>query len=169
MSKEFISRGDEIYKPRLAQPGKDVIWVPTPSKLIAQTLEVAKVNENDLLFDLGAGDGYAVIAAARDHNARAVGIEFNPDMAALARRNVERAGVSDRVTIINGDILQEDFTQATVIFMNLRPELNRRLQPTLSRMQPGTRVISIGYALEGCEPSDSVTADGATGYVWVVT
>lgn len=136
-------------------------------------LEVAKVTKDDLLFDLGAGDGKIAIAAARVHGARTVGIEFNPDMAALAKRNAERAGVSDRVTIINGDIFKEDFSKATVISMYLLPELNLRLRPTLLKMRPGTRLVTNSFTMGDWEPDQSFSSNasgfgGGMGYFWIV-
>src|SRR6186997_2366936 len=85
--------GDEFYKPAVGQPGKDVVWVPTPDALVLRMLEQAKVGPADLVFDLGCGDGKIPIAAAKQFGAAAAGIEYEPDLAALARRNVERAGV----------------------------------------------------------------------------
>jgi len=91
-----------------------VIWIPTPDTLVTKMLQAAKTTENDVVYDLGAGEGKIPIAAARDFKARAVGIEYNPDMAALAKRNAERAGVADKVRIIAGDIFENDFSEATV-------------------------------------------------------
>src|SRR5689334_1590223 len=98
------NEGDEFYKPEVGQPGKDVVWVPTPDSLVRRMLERAAVGPQDLVFDLGCGDGKIPIAAARLFNAVAKGIEYEPDMAALARRNADRAGVADKVEIITGDI-----------------------------------------------------------------
>ena len=117
--------GDDLYKPSVGQPGKDVVWVPTPDALVRRMLEQAKVGPEDLVFDLGCGDGKIPIAAAGLFGAIAKGIEYEPDLAALARRNAERAGVADKVEIITGDIfdplLQERFMRATVITMYLLP------------------------------------------------
>ncbi|MEY3632868.1 MAG: hypothetical protein RI937_1066, partial [Pseudomonadota bacterium] len=112
--------GDEKYRPNVGQEGKDVIWVPTNDELVAKMLDTAKVTAADIVYDLGAGDGRIAIAAAK-RGARSVGIEFNPDMAALGRRNAQRSGVGDKVKIINGDIFKENFSEATVITMYLLP------------------------------------------------
>jgi hypothetical protein len=160
--------GDDKYQPQVGQSGKDVVWVPTNDDLVRRMLEIAKVTKDDLLFDLGAGDGKIAITAARVHGARAIGIEFNPDMAALAKRNAERAGVSDRVTIINGDIFKEDFTKATVISMYLLPELNLRLRPTLLKMRPGTRLVTNSFTMGDWEPDQVLSGPGNTGYYWMV-
>src|SRR6478672_6540647 len=122
------TEGDEFYRPEVGQPGKDVVWVPTPDALVKRMLEQAKVGPEDLVFDLGCGDGKIPIAAARQFGAVAKGIEYEPDLAALARRNADRAGVGDKVEIITGDIfdphLRERFMRATVITMYLLPHLN---------------------------------------------
>jgi SAM-dependent methyltransferase len=164
--------GDELYTPSVGQPGKDVVWVPTPDALVRRMLEVAKVTDRDLLFDLGAGDGKIAIAAARLFGATAKGIEYNPDMAELARRNVQRAGVADKVEIITGDIfdakLQERFMKADVITMYLLPDLNLRLRPSLLRMRPGTRVVSHAFTMAEWEPDDAFRIDNRDAYYWLV-
>ena len=159
--------GDDKYQPRLGQEGKDVIWMPTSNELIAQMLKTAKVSPNDLVYDLGAGDGRIAIAAAKDFGARTVGIEFNPDMAAFAQRNANRAGVGDRVRIINGDIFKEDFSKATVVTMYLLPDLNLRLRPIILAMKPGTRVVSHAFTMGDWEADKEIDA-GQRGYYWVV-
>ena len=108
--------GDSLYQPDVGQSGKDVIWVPTNDELVKMMLDIAKVKPTDVVYDLGAGDGKIAISAARDYGARAVGIEYNRDMAALAQRNADRSGVAAKVKIINGDIFVEDFSEATVEF-----------------------------------------------------
>ncbi len=159
--------GDEQYEPKLGQSGKDVIWHPTGSDLVTQMLNVAKVKATDIVYDLGAGDGKIAISAAKDFGAKAVGIEFNADMAALAQRNADRAGVSDRVKIINGDIFKEDFTSATVLTLYLLPELNLQLRPQILNMKPGTRVVSNSFHMEDWEP-DLEIGNPVRAYYWVV-
>ncbi|MDN3987617.1 methyltransferase domain-containing protein [Zwartia vadi] len=159
----------KVYEPTIAQPGKDVIWVPTPNDLVVKMLETAKVNSNDLVYDLGAGDGKIPIQAARQFGARAVGIEFNPDMANLARQNAERAKVSDKVTIVTGDIFEEDFSNATVVTLYLLTSLNLKLKPTILNMKPGTRVVSNSFMMGSWEPDEIINPEaGGRGYYWVV-
>ncbi len=161
--------GDAQYQPTVGQHGKDVIWVPTPDDLVVRMLETAKVTDKDLVYDLGAGDGKIPIQAARQFGAKAVGIEYNPDLAALARRNAERAGVADKVKIIHGDIFKEDFSKATVVTLYLWPELNMKLKPILLRMKPGTRVVSHSFNMGLWEPDEMISgAYGHFGYYWVV-
>jgi len=162
-----MDSGDDKYQPRVGQEGKDVVWVPTTNELLAIMLRTAKVNFTDLVYDLGSGDGRIAIAAAKDFGARAIGIEFNPEMAQLAQRNVDRSGVSDRVKIINGDIFVEDFSKATVVTMYLLPELNLALRPTILKMKPGTRVTSHAFNM-GDWDADVEIDSPARAYYWVV-
>jgi SAM-dependent methyltransferase len=159
--------GDEKYQPRLGQEGKDVIWMPTGGELVTLMLKTAKVTPNDLVYDLGAGDGKIAIAAAKEFGARSIGIEFNPDMAAFAQRNAVRAGVGDRVKIINGDIFKEDFSKATVVTLYLLPDLNLKLRPILLKMKPGTRVVSHAFTMGDWEADQEIEA-GQRGYFWIV-
>ena len=159
--------GDDQYKPRVGQDGKDVVWVPTSNALVTMMLQTAKVTPKDLVYDLGSGDGRIAIVAAKDFGARAIGIEFNPEMAQLAQRNVDRSGVSDRVKIINGDIFVEDFSKATVVTMYLLPELNLSLRPTILKMKPGTRVTSHAFDMGDWE-ADVEIEGPARAYYWVV-
>ncbi len=160
--------GDEKYQPEVGQQGKDVIWVPTNDELVNKMLATANVTASDIVYDLGAGDGKIPIAAARLHGARAVGIEYNPDMAALAQRNATRAGVADKVKIIHGDIFKEDFSQATVITLYLLPDLNIKLRPTILKMKPGTRVVSHAFHMGDWAPDQTINTSMAQAYYWVV-
>lgn len=167
-SAESTKLGDEKYEPRVGQSGKDVIWVPTNDAVAEAMLKVAKVKPTDLVFDLGAGDGKIAIAAAKNFGATAVGIEYNKEMAELAKRNIERAGVADKVKIINGDIFVEDFSKATVVTMYLLPDLNLKIRPTILNMAPGTRVVTNSFNMGDWEPDDTVGTGYAQGYFWVV-
>lgn len=160
--------GDTQYTPQLGQPGKDVMWLPTRDELVERMLDMAEVGPHDLVFDLGAGDGKIAIAAALRHRARAVGIEYNREMAALAERNTVRAGVADRVRIIHGDIFKEDFSSASVLTLYLLEELNFRLRPVILAMKPGTRVVSNTFGMQDWEPDDTAVVNGNTAYLWIV-
>ncbi len=166
-AQSYVDGGDDKYNPRIGQEGKDVVWVPTGNELLANMLKTAKVTSNDLVYDLGSGDGRIAIAAAKDFGARAIGIEFNPEMAKLAQRNADRSGVSDRVKIINGDIFKEDFSKATVITMYLLPDLNIALRPTILKMKPGTRVTSHAFNMGDWEADVEIDTP-AKAYYWVV-
>jgi len=158
----------ETYAPKLGQSGKDVMWLPTRDELVTQMLAAARVGPGDEVVDLGAGDGKIPIAAARQFGARAWGIEYNKDLAALAQRNAQRAGVSDRVRIVHGDIFKEDFSKATVVTMYLLEELNARLRPTILAMRPGTRVLSNSFSMGDWEPDQVLRVGTNTGYFWTV-
>jgi hypothetical protein len=148
--------------------GKDVMWLPTRDELVTQLLKAAGVTADDEVVDLGAGDGKIPIAAAVQFGARAWGIEYNKDLAALAQRNAQRAGVADRVRIVHGDIFQEDFSKATVVTMYLLEELNAQLRPTILAMRPGTRVLSNTFSMGDWEPDQVIRAGTNTGYFWTV-
>ncbi|MFN3371922.1 MAG: methyltransferase domain-containing protein [Sphingomonadaceae bacterium] len=160
--------GDDKFRPEIGQAGKDVIWVPTPDSLVKAMLTVAEVKPGDFVVDLGSGDGKIAIAAARDFGARAMGIEYNPEMVALARRNANRAGVANKVTFLEGDIFKSDFSEATVVTLYLLPSLNLRLRDTLLKMKPGTRIVSHAFSMGDWEPERTITTDDATGYFWIV-
>ena len=158
----------ETYVPQRGQMGKDVMWLPTSDDLVLKMLDAAKVGPQDELVDLGAGDGKIPIAAARHFGARAWGIEYNKDLAALAQRNAQRAGVGDRVRIVHGDIFQEDFSKATVVTMYLLEELNAQLRPSILAMKPGTRVLSNTFSMGDWEPDQVIRVTNGTGYFWTV-
>lgn len=156
------------FKPSTGQPGKDVVWVPTNDGLVTRMLEMAEVKSSDLVYDLGAGDGKIAIAAAKQFGAKAVGVEYDPDMAKLAQCFVRTEGVTDQVKIIQGDIFETDFSSATVVTLYLLPELNLKLRPTLLKMKPGTRVVSHSFLMEDWQPDhSSMSIDGAA-YLWIV-
>lgn len=155
------------YVPQVGQQGKDVIWVPTPQALVERMLDMTRVTAEDYVIDLGAGDGRTVIAAAK-RGARALGIEYNPDMVALARQNAEEAGVSDRARFVQGDIFKTDFSKADVLTLYLLPSLNLKLRPTILRMRPGTRVVSHAFTMEDWHPDQTEIVENRNAYLWIV-
>jgi len=159
---------EKEYEPQVGQAGKDVIWVPTPDEVVDRMLRMAQVTPNDYVVDLGAGDGKIAIAAAKKIGARSLGIEYNPDMAKHAQRNVEKAGVTGRAKIVQGDIFATDFSQATVVTMYLLPALNLKLRPQILSMRPGTRVVSHSFSMEDWEADETSSMDGRRAYLWIV-
>nr|WP_245801252.1 class I SAM-dependent methyltransferase [Pollutimonas bauzanensis] len=160
------------YEPAVGQEGKDVIWVPTPQPLVEKMLDIAKVTPQDYLIDLGSGDGRTVITAAR-RGLRAHGIEYNPDMADLARRNAKQAGLAERATFATADLFETDLSEAQVITMFLLPEINAKLRPRILDLKPGTRVVSNSFRMGDWEPDDatSVSKDcqhWCTAFLWIV-
>ncbi len=156
------------YVPQRGQIGKDVIWVPTPVPLIEKMLATARVNSDDLVYDLGAGDGIIAITAAQQRGAQAVGIEYNPDMAEFARRKVREAGLESKVRIITGDIFKKDFSSASVVTLYLMPDLNMRLRPTILKMKPGTRILSHAFTMGDWEADEIIVHENFRGYFWWV-
>src|SRR3954470_19463688 len=160
------------YQPQVGQSGKDVIWVPTPDEVVDRMLTMAQVTPQDFVMDLGAGDGKIAIAAAKKFGARAVGIEYNPEMVKHANANAEAAGVAGngpgKALIRHGEIFATDFSQATVITMYLLPGLNMKLRPHLLTMRPGTRVVSHSFTMEDWEADEISSVDGRRAYFWVV-
>jgi SAM-dependent methyltransferase len=156
------------YEPRRGQSGKDVIWIPTPDKLVHRMLSLAQVAPQDFVIDLGAGDGKIVIAAAREFGARGLGIEYNPDMVVHATRNAEAAGVADRARFEKADIFESDFSPATVITMYLLPHLNLKLRHRLMALKPGTRVVSHEFRLGDWTPDETSRIGSASAHLWLV-
>jgi SAM-dependent methyltransferase len=162
------------YEPIVGQEGKDVIWVPTCQVLVDQMLDMAKVTPQDYVIDLGSGDGRLVITAAK-RGARALGIEYNPDMVALSKRNAAREGVIDKAQFIHGDIFESDFSQATVITMFLLEEINLKLRPQILNFKPGTRVVSNSFTMGEWKADQTFDVDDkkncgdySTAYFWIV-
>jgi len=147
----------EEYRPHSGQPGKDVVWVPTPQALVDRMLDMAQVTPDDYLVDLGSGDGRTVISAAK-RGVRAHGIEYNPDMVALAQRKAEAEGVAGKATFERADIFKSDFSRASVVTLFLLPTLNERLRPTLLKMKPGTRIVSNSFDMGDWQPDDRIEA-----------
>ena len=153
------------YKPTVGQTGKDVVWVPTPDALVERMLDMAEVKAGVSVVDLGSGDGKIAIAAAK-RGAKARGIEFNPDMVALSRRNAREANVD--VEFVQGDIFKSDFSDADVVTMYLLPELNERLMPTLLRMKPGTRVTTHAFLMGDWQPDRTESVQARQAHLWIV-
>ena len=147
------------YEPRAGQPGKDVMWLPTAQTLVDRMLDMARLTVDDYVIDLGSGDGRTVITAAR-RGVKALGIEYNPDLVALSRRNAIAAGVDNLATFVQGDIFQSDFKQASVITLFLLPELNLQLRPQLLDMKPNTRILSNTFDMGDWTPDDQIAATG---------
>jgi precorrin-6B methylase 2 len=160
------------FQPTVGQAGKDVVWVPTPQVLVDKMLDLAKVTPQDFVMDLGSGDGRTVITAAK-RGARAMGIEYDPNMVELSKRNAAEAGMTEKVTFMKADLFETDFSKATVITMFLLPEINLKLRPKLLDMKPGTRVVSNSFTMEDWAADETVTAeDGCsnwcTAYLWII-
>jgi hypothetical protein len=160
------------FEPYSGQPGKDVVWVPTPQPLVEKMLDMAKVTPQDYVIDLGSGDGRTVITAAK-RGATALGIEYNPDMVELSKKNAQQAGVTARATFVKADLFESDFSKATVVTLFLLPDINMKLRPKILDMRPGTRIVSNSFTMEDWEADETgnVTEDctsWCTAYLWIV-
>jgi len=163
------------YEPSVGQEGKDVVWVPTPQVVVDKMLDMAKVTASDYVMDLGSGDGRLVITAAK-RGARAMGVEYNPEMVELSKRNAEKEGVSARATFVKADLFQTDFSKATVITMFLLPDINLKLRPKILQLKPGTRVVSNTFTMGDWQADDTAELAGGgkcdnswcTALLWIV-
>lgn len=141
ISQGLASAGQSDNQPKSGQPGKDVVWVPSPMPMVERLLDLARVTPQDYVIDLGSGDGRSVIAAAK-RGARAHGIEYDAGLVELSKREATKSGVSDRATFVKADVFESDFSKASVIFLFLTPEMNIRLRPRLLSLKPGTRIVA---------------------------
>src|SRR4249919_3655430 len=163
----------EQFEPRVGQEGKDVVWVPSPQAVVNKMLDMAKVTPKDYVIDLGSGDGRTVITAAK-HGSKALGIEYNPDMVELSKKNADKEGVSDKASFMKADLFESDFSQAQVITMFLLPSINLKLRPKILDLKPGTRIVSNSFTMEDWQADETTTVtDGCssswcTALFWVV-
>jgi hypothetical protein len=159
------------YQPSVGQEGKDVIWVPTPQALVDKMLDLAKVTPKDYVIDLGSGDGRTVITAVK-RGAKALGIEYNPDMVELSKRTAAKEGVSDRASFVKADLFESDFSQAQVISMFLLSSINLKLRPKILDLKPGTRIVSNTFDMADWKPDETATVPGCnswcTAHLWIV-
>jgi SAM-dependent methyltransferase len=163
------------YEPTSGQPGKDVVWVPTPQALVDKMLDLARVGPKDFVMDLGSGDGRTVITAAK-RGARALGVEYNPDMVELSRRNAEKGGVAGKASFVKADLFETDFSKASVITMFLLPDINLKLRPKILALKPGTRIVSNSFTMGDWQADQTATlsteagcnASWCTALFWIV-
>jgi precorrin-6B methylase 2 len=147
------------FEPTPGQAGKDVVWVPTPAELVEKMLDMAQVTPQDIVMDLGSGDGRNIIAAAK-RGARAIGVEYNPEMVALSRRLAKEAGVSDRATFIEGDMFEADISKATVLALFLLPSNLDKLAPKFLALKPGTRIVNNTFNVTGWDADATEKVEG---------
>ncbi len=159
------NQGAEVREP-------DVHFVPTPDEVVEVMLRLADVQEDDLVYDLGCGDGRIVVAAAQKAGSRAIGFDIDPEMVDKSVRTVQKAGVEDLVTIKEKDIFELDLSEASVITLYLLPHLNVKLLPQIKQMKPGSRIVSHAFDMKGFEPDVIATVfreDGGTSKVYLWT
>lgn len=150
----------------------DVPYEPSPPEVVKTMLDLANVGPNDLVYDLGSGDGRIVIMAAKDYGARGVGVDIDPQRIAESNANARRAGVTDRVRFFEGDLFATDYSAATVVTLFLWPNINMQLRPVLRALKPGTRIVSYVHDLGDWRPDKVVKVQARHGernvYLWVV-
>jgi SAM-dependent methyltransferase len=144
------------FDPVIGQAGKDVVWVPSPPDMVNKLMEMGKVTPADFVIDLGSGDGRNVIAAAK-LGARALGVEFNPDMVALSRKLAQEAGVAEKAQFVEADMYTYDISKATVMALFLLPVNMNRLAPKFFELAPGSRIVANTFGIDGWEPDERVT------------
>ena len=160
------------FVPQPGQPGKDVVWVPTPPELVERMLDLAAVTPQDFVMDLGSGDGRNVIGAAK-RGAQAVGVEYHTNMVALSRKNAAAAGVSDKATFVEGDMYEADISKANVLALFLLPSNMLQLRQKFLDLRPGSRIVSNTFGIEGWTPDETVSITGdcsawCTALLWIV-
>jgi hypothetical protein len=168
----YAGQAGPEFQPQVGQEGKDVIWVPTPQALVDKMLDMAKVTAKDYVIDLGSGDGRTVITAAK-RGAKSLGIEYNPEMVELSKRNAAKEGVSDKANFVKADLFESDFSQAQVITMFLLPDINIRLRPKILNLKPGTRIVSNSFTMGDWSADETATVkEGCVSYctahLWIV-
>jgi ribosomal protein L11 methylase PrmA len=147
----------------------DVIYVPTPEAVVEAMLQVANVGKNDIVYDLGCGDGRIPVTAARKYGATGVGIDIDPQRIKEAKENVAKNNVGDKVTIIQGDLFEQDLSKATVVTLYLLPSLNVKLMPKLMKeLKPGTRIVSHAFDMGDWKPEKELDVDGRKVYFWTI-
>jgi|SRR5690606_1687092 SAM-dependent methyltransferase len=171
MASPQAASDDKVELPQVAgteQRRPDVIFVPTRDAVIEAMLDTAGVGPNDIVYDLGCGDGRIVVAAAK-RGARAVGIDIDPQRIVEARQRAADEGVTDKVTFLEQDLFQSDIREATVVTLYLLPTLNVKLRPMLmEQLRPGTRIVSHDFDMGDWKPEKTVEADGKTVYFWTI-
>ncbi|MDV2993687.1 MAG: hypothetical protein N4J56_003341 [Chroococcidiopsis sp. SAG 2025] len=155
--------------PSLQEYQSSIPYVPTPQPVVDAMLKLANVGKNDVIYDLGSGDGRIPITAAQRYGARGVGIEIDPQLVQEANRNAKTAGVSDRVQFSQQDLFQTDMSEATVVTLYLLTQNNLKLRPKLlQELKPGTRIVSHNYGMGDWKPERVEQIDGRTIYLWTV-
>ena len=161
------------YQPRIGQPGKDVVWVPTPPELVETMLDLAKVTKDDYVMDLGSGDGRNIVAAAQ-RGARGVGVEFNPQLVEVSNRLAREKGVADKATFVQGDMYEADISKATVMAIYLLPANMDKLLPKFQALTPGSRIVANTFGFSDWDPDardtvkESACSDWCEALLWIV-
>jgi hypothetical protein len=150
---------EKPFEPQVGQPGKDVVWVPSPEDTVKKMMEMGEITPQDFVVDLGSGDGRNVIAAAK-LGAQALGVEYNPDMVDLSKRLAKEAGVTGKAQFVQGDMFEADFSKATVLALFLLPSNLLQLRDKFANLRPGTRIVSNTFSIQDWTPEKTETLAG---------
>ena len=162
-----LSAQTQEFVPEVGQPGKDVVWVPSPPETVEKMMEVGRITPQDFVIDLGSGDGRNVIAAAK-RGARGLGVEYNNDMVELSKRIAAKEGVGERAQFVQGDMFAADFSKATVLALFLLPSNLLQLRDKIYNMQPGTRVVLNTFGIQDWIPDEQVTLENCSSWCTVM-
>ena len=161
-------QGPAAPAPTIGQASKDSVWVPTPERLVRRMLQMADTAKDDVVIDLGAGDGRIPIYAAKHFGAIGIAVELEENLVKVARQAAEREGVGQRVRVIRQDLFEADLSEATVVALYISPGAMQRLKPRLAKLRPGTRIVSHHFDLGDWEPDEKIEVEDRIGYLWVV-
>ncbi len=165
----FVFAATSAMAQATAPVALDVPYVPTEQAVVDAMLKVAKVSKNDVVYDLGCGDGRIVITAAKKYGATGTGIDINPERIKEAKENARQANVTNKVTFREGNLFETDFSKASVVTLYLLPEVNMKLRPILlKQLKPGSRIVSHDFDMGDWVPEETIQMDGATIYFWTV-
>jgi hypothetical protein len=159
LSATFALAQGKPFEPEIGQPGKDVVWVPTPEEMVQKMMELGEVTAQDFVVDLGSGDGRNIIAAAK-RGAQGLGVEYNPDMVDLSKRLAREAGVADKAQFVQGDMFEAEFSKATVLALFLLPSNLLQLRSKFADLRPGTRIVSNTFSIQDWTPEKTETLGG---------
>jgi SAM-dependent methyltransferase len=154
--------------PQFGQVSRDSVWVPTPERMIRRLLQLADTTKDDVVIDLGSGDGRIPIYAAKHFGALGIGVELERNLVELSNKAAAAQGVANRVRFVQQDLFEADLSGATVIALYISPGVMERLRPRLLALKPGTRVVSHHFTLGDWQPDEVIQVEGRTGYLWVV-
>ena len=147
----------------------DVPYVPTRQTVVNAMLKLANVQQSDVLFDLGCGDGRIVVTAAKNFGTKGTGVDLDPVRIKEAKENAKAAEVTELVNFMEGDLFDIDFSKATVLTLYLLPSVNLKLRPKiLKEMKPGSRIVSHDFDMGDWKPDQELQVDGSTIYLWTV-
>ena len=164
----LVSAAVSAQAPQIGQVSRDSVWVPTPERMIRRLLQLADTTKDDVVIDLGSGDGRFPIYAAKHFGAFGIGVELERNLVELSIKTAAAEGVTHRVRFLQQDLFEADLSAASVVALYISPGVMERLRPRLLALKPGTRVVSHHFTLGDWQPDEVIQVEGRTGYLWVV-